>query len=253
MLRSVKALQGYTVRATDGDVGELKDLYFDDRSWTIRYLVVETGNWLKGRKVLVPPIAIGAPKWEIQVLPVRFTKTQVRNSPPIDVDKPVSHQLEEELHTHYGWTFHQISTRALAATQVIKKATEPGTEDIDLALRSVKEVLGYDIQATDGQIGYVADFVIDDEARTIRYIVVDTRGWLDWLPGKQVLLSPSWIHTVSWPERNVYVDLSKETVKDSPEFDPSAPVNREYELRLYDYYGRPKYWTQVQEEQEVRP
>jgi hypothetical protein len=106
-------------------------------------------------------------------------------------------------------------------------------------------VRGYDIQATDGKIGYVADFIADDENWAIHYIVVDTRGGLDWLPGSQVLVSPMWIQAVTWPERNVYVGLSRETVKDSPEFDPSVPVNREYEIRLYDYYGRPKYWMRV--------
>jgi len=249
MLRSVKALHGYAVRATDGDVGDLEDFYFDDRSWTVRYLVVETGNWLKGRRVLVSPIVTGMPKWERQALPVRLTKSQVRNSPPIDVDKPISRQMEQELHAYYGWPPYWVSTRALAAAQVIKKATGTEAEHIDLTLRSVEEVLGYNIQATDGNIGYVTDFIVDDEEWVIRYIVVDTRGWLDWLPGKQVLISPCWVHAVAWPERDVYVGLSREAVKNSPEFDPSESVNREYEIRLYDYYGRPKYWTRVQEEQ----
>jgi two-component sensor histidine kinase len=124
MLRSVNELQGYTVRATDGEVGWLRDLYFDDQSWTVRYLVIETGNWLKGRQVLIPPGVTGAPKWEKQTLPVGITKTQVKSSPHIDADKPVSRRMEEELHAHYGWPPYWISTRALAAVDVIEEATE---------------------------------------------------------------------------------------------------------------------------------
>jgi sporulation protein YlmC with PRC-barrel domain len=106
-------------------------------------------------------------------------------------------------------------------------------------LRSLEEVKGYHIQATDGKIGHVEDFIVDDESWEIRYLVVDTRKWLH---GKQVLLSPKWIQEIKWLESNVYVDLSREAVRNSPKYDPFSPVNREYEIRLYDYYGRPKYW-----------
>jgi hypothetical protein len=176
MLRSLKELQGYAVRATDGDVGWLRDFYFDDQSWTVRYLVVETGNWLKGRQALIPPIVGGAPKWEKQTLPVRITKAQVEGSPQIDADKPASRRMEEKLQAYYGWPPYWASTRALAAVDVINEAIE--TEDIDLSLRSAGEVRGYDIRATDGKIGYVADFIADDEDWSIRYIVVDVPDWI---------------------------------------------------------------------------
>jgi hypothetical protein len=226
---------------------------FDDQSWTVRYLVVETGNWLKGRQVLIPSVVVGAPKWEKQTLPVRITNAQVESSLQIDADKPVSRRMEEELQAHYGWPPYWVSTRALAAVDVINEAIE--TEDVDLTLRSADEVRGYDIQATDGKIGYVADIIADDEDWSIRYIVVDIPDWIyivadapDWIgwpPRKQVLVSPAWIHVVTWPERDIYVGLSRKAVKDSPEFDPSVPVNQEYEIRLYDYYGRPKHWMRV--------
>ena len=106
-------------------------------------------------------------------------------------------------------------------------------------LRSLEEVKGYHIQATDGKIGHVEDFIVDDESWEVRYLVVDTRKWLH---GKQVLLSPKWIKEINWLESNVHVDLSREAVRNSPQYDPFSPVNREYEIKLYDYYGRPKYW-----------
>jgi hypothetical protein len=108
-------------------------------------------------------------------------------------------------------------------------------------LRSTREVIGYHIQARDGEIGHVEDFIADDQTWAIQYMVVDTRNWL---PGRKVLIAPAWIEKVDWLERLVHVDLLRETIQNSPEFDPSAPVNRAYEVRLYDYYGRPKYWDQ---------
>lgn len=239
MLRSVKDLRGYKIRATDGEIGTVHDFYFDDQSWVIRYLVVDTGTWLMGRRVLISPLVLGSPKWETQALPVGLTRLQVESSPHMDLDKPVSRQMEESLHTHYGWPPYWSDTKALAA---VGRGGESETRGDDLHLRSVNEVIGYDIQARDGDVGHVEDFVADDETWIIRYMVVDTR---DWLPGKKVLVAPTWVDAVAWAERNVYVDLSKETVKDSPEFDPSAPINREYEIRLYDYYGRPKYWARI--------
>jgi hypothetical protein len=241
MLRSARDLRGYTIQAIDGPIGTVYDGYFDDQVWTIRYLVVETGSWLSGRRVLLSPVALDTPEWETKTLPVKLTQEQVKGSPPVDTDKPVSRQMEEQLHAHYGWPPYWVSTRALAAVQVVEQKYEDEAGE-DLTLRSVREVIGYDIRATDGKVGHVEDFVVDDGSWVMRYMVVDTR---DWLPGRKVLVAPAWIDAVTWPERDVYVGLSRETVKNSPEFDPSDPVNREYELRLYDYYGRPKYWTRV--------
>jgi hypothetical protein len=116
---------------------------------------------------------------------------------------------------------------------------ERDEQESDPHLRSTREVIGYHIQARDGEIGHVEDLIVEDEIWFIRYLVIDTRNWL---PGRKVLVAPAWAEQVNWVERRVYLDLSRETVKNSPEFDPSMPVNREYEVRLYDYYGRPKYW-----------
>jgi uncharacterized protein YrrD len=243
MFRSMKELVGYAIQAADGGIGKVHDFYFDDQSWAVRYLVIDTGGWLSSRKVLVTPVTLDVPRWESKEFLVRLTKEQVEKSPSINLDKPVSRQMEEDLHAYYGWQPYWRDARARAAVRVIERSMEDeDASSSGLTLRSVNEVIGYDIQASDGEIGHAADLIVDDEAWVIRYIVVDTH---DWLPGKKVLVSPSWARAVTWPERNIYVGLSKEMVKDSPEFDPSAPVNREYELRLYDYYGRPKYWTQV--------
>lgn len=252
MLRSVNELLGYTIRATDGDIGNVHDFYFDDQSWVIRYLVVETDNWLAGRSVLISPVALGLPEWQQQVLPVQLTQKQVKNSPSIDLDKPVSRQMEEKLHVYYGWLPYWKTGKPYLVEPREPGPLPLGTAELETSdnliehddphLRSVEEVTGYQVQARDGDIGQLEQLIADDEAWIVRYLVADTG---EWLANKRVLLSPKWIESLDWVEREVIVDLSQHMVENSPEFDPSAPVNREYEARLYDYYGRPRYWTEV--------
>lgn len=249
MLRSTKELRGYTIRALDGEIGKVHELYFDDLAWLVRYLVVDTGTWLSGRKVLLSPGVVGQPDWETQTLPVELTKKQVESSPEIGTNEPVSRQMEMDLHTYYGWTPYwrgglpELGLGAAAAAQMIAEAAQGEAEkqrQEDPHLRSTREVIGYHIQARDGEIGHIDDFVVDVGTWYVRYLVIDTRNWL---PGKKVLVAPAWVEEVNWASRSVSMDLKRETIKNSPEFDPSMPVNREYEVRLYDYYGRPKYWV----------
>lgn len=249
MRRSLKSLRGYTIVASDGEIGKIHEFLFDDHDWVLRYLVVDTGTWLPGRKVLLWPGVLGRPEWSAQALPVALTKSQVEDSPPIRVDEPVSRQKESDLHTYYGWPPYWrqrppmsgpesgATDAALAAAKAEMAAMEAGSPDPHL--RSSREVIGYHIEARDGEIGHVEDLIVNDDDWLIQYLVVDTRNWL---PGRKVLVSPTWAEEISWLERKVRVDLSKDTIENSPEFDPTEPVNRSYEERLYDYYGRPKYW-----------
>ncbi len=243
MLRSVQSMRHYALGAKDDEVGTVHDFLFDSETWKVRYLVADTGKWLPGRKVLIAATAVDKPNWEAQLIPIELTKEQVRNSPDIEVDKPVSRQKEIELHKYYGWIpYWGAGYGGVAPAPPPQPITEPAETEAkgDPNLRSCREVKGYHLHATEGEIGHVDDFIVDDEGWSVRYLVVDTRNWL---PGKDVLISPQWVGQISWEQREVYVDLTKETVKHSPTYDPSAPVNREYETRLYDYYGRPKYWV----------
>lgn len=258
MLRSMKALFGYTIRATDGEIGKVADFYFDDHTWTIRYLIVETGSWFSQHQVLLAPQALEQPRWSEQEMPVNLTKEEVENSPTIDLEKPVSRQHELALHEYYGWGpyWAPLSTPTIHTPTVYgpidpsvpprvarrprtDRPAEQQTVQTDPHLRSMEEVMGYDIQARDGEIGHVEDFISDDQRWRIQYLVVDTR---DWLPGKQVLLALEWIKDIDWVEHDVRVDLQRETIQNSPEYDPATPINRAYEGVLYDYYGRPAYW-----------
>lgn len=250
MLRSLNEISGYRILATDGDIGNVHDFFFDDEIWAIRYIVVDTGTWLPGRKVLLVPSAAKQPEWKNQTIPVRLTKEQVKESPEIDSEKPVSRQAEIELYKHFKLEPYWIITPPGATPPIPPKEEEEGREKqeetgvlegerVDPHLRSAKKVTGYHIQALDDEIGHVEEIIADDLDWFIRYIVVDTRNWL---PGRKVLVSPGWIDRVSWADSKVHVDLPRKLIKNSPEYDPSALVNRQYEERLYDYYGRPKYW-----------
>jgi hypothetical protein len=247
MLRSVSELEGYGVEALDGTIGSVKDFYFDDSRWTVRYVVVDTARFLPGRKVLVSPASCLEPDGRRQLLPVTLTKEQIRQSPDFDTAKPVSRQYETELIDYYQWPVYWGGPVELEAGGAARIGPSAGAasraalaeRQAETNLRSSHEMRGYRIEATDGEIGHVEDFVADTEGWNIRYAVVDTRNYL---PGRKVLISPDWIHEVSWAKRHVVVDLSRDEIKRSPEFDPYAAVNREYEVQLYDFYGRPKYW-----------
>ncbi len=236
MLRSLKEVLGYTIMATNDTLGSVSDFYFDDKLWTIRYLVIDTGTWLPGRQVLVSPHALSQPDWETRLFPVLLTREQIENSPSIEMDKPVSRQDEIALQEYYEWPTYWPTEEAPAAKAVtIQKEGDPH-------LRSTAEVVGYNIQARDGEIGHLEDFIVEDDNWIVQYMVVDTRNWL---PGKKVIVAPDWTTAIDAEGSNVYVDLTKETIENSPPYDPSVPVNREYEERLYDYYGRPRYWTKA--------
>ncbi len=247
MLRSVKEILNYVLQAEDGEIGRSKDFLFDDRFWAIRYMVADTRKWLPGRKVLVSPIALGYPDWIQKTFPVRLTKNQIKEAPGLAEDEPVSRQYEIKWMNYYDWPYYWSGIHPWGVTAYpgmlydrnVSEELISKTDSGDPHLRSADEVMGYHIQATDDLMGHVEDFLVDDETWIIRYLVIDTRNWL---PGKKVLMAPVWTETIDWVRRIVAVPMSREQVKESPEYDPSALVDREYEKRLYDYYDRPKYW-----------
>ena len=252
MLWSTKKFRGYHIHATDGNIGKVEDMLFDDRHWTYRHAVVDTGSWLPGRTVLLPPSSIGRPDSQNKVLPVSLTKKQVDDSPPLSTDEPVSRRHETKLYEFYGLEPYWVGGIAggefpppLSESEEFEKSQKPlksvGTAtEGDPDLRSCNEVIGYHIQATDGEIGHVSDLIVDDDGWIVRYIAVDTRNWM---PGREVLIAVNWVKKVSWEDSKVFVDLPLEKIADSPEWEPGSPVSREYEKSLYEYYSRPGYWV----------
>lgn len=248
MLRSTKELRGYKLAAADGPIGTVKDFLFDETHWTIRWMVADTGDWLPERKVLISPITLGEPDWHSQLFPVRLTKSEIEKSPGLSADEPVSREYETRWFKQYGYPEYWSGMNAWGGAMApgalfdrheqanqVGNPPETGTN----TLRSSDEVMGYHLHAQDGEVGHVEDFIVDSKPWTLRYMVVDTHNWL---PGRKVLIAPDWITTIQWEHRAVAVDLSREGVKGSPEYKPSEPINREYEARLFDYYGRPVYW-----------
>ena len=245
MLRQAKEFKNFKLRARDGDIGHATEFYFDDTYWTVRYLVADTGGWLRDRQVLISPYALNPIDASEQVLPVDLTKQQIEESPSLESDQPVSRQYEITYYNYYQWPYYGYGPYIWGASPFIAPNPEAsnGTgqreEDWDPHLRSTSDVSGHHLQALDGEIGHVEDFIIDDLTWTIRYLVVDTKNW--WV-GKHVLVSPQWIVRVSWDEAKVFANLSRGMIQRSPEYTPET-LNRDYETQLYQHYDLQGYWA----------
>jgi uncharacterized protein YrrD len=246
MLNKVKTVTGYKLDGFDGEIGRVKEFYFDDRYWTIRYLVADTGNWLTGRQVLISPHALVAVNKKEQNIEINLTRIQIEDSPSLDSDKPVSRQFEEAYYGYYEWPVYWDGPYLWGAFPYIERDREKwkqstrGGKAWDPHLRSTHEVNGYHIRAADGEIGHVDDFIIDDETWAIRYLIIDTRNWWS---GTKVLVSPQWIERVSWSESKVFVNLSRESIRQSPEYTEESLLTRDYETRLHRHYDRQGYWV----------
>jgi sporulation protein YlmC with PRC-barrel domain len=250
MLRSLKDLEQYNTTASDGAVGKVVNFLLDDEWWAIRYLVVETGHFFDGHEVLISPVSFGAINWSTWQFHLALTMERIKHSPAVETALPVSRQREREHFQYYGYPYYWGSSGVwgmapdpgsmMAGNPRQESARDNGTDDADIHLRSAKELRGYHIQGTDGVIGHVQDFIVDDVTWEVRYLVIDTSPW--WF-GRMVLVSPLWAGSVSWDRRKICLDLTRQQIKDCPPWNPDAGVNREYETCLYDYYGRPAYWN----------
>lgn len=274
MLRNLKDLETYTIRATDGDIGRVDDLYFDDDTWVVRYLVVDTGTWLSSRKVLISPIAIRHPDWRARTLTVSVSKEKVQDCPPIDTDKPVSRQNEAQYMGYYGYANYWGGSGIWGDGLYPYAMVEGGRDDAatrksrDRALeaylrferdrhrndnphlRSCAAVTGYHILASDGQIGHVSGFLIDDRTWAVRFLIIDTSNW--WL-GHKVLLAPEWISGVHWTDHTVSVDVDRAAIRGAPPYDPNLEWSEVLERDLYHHYHRDAHWdvSIVREPEEI--
>jgi len=250
MLWDASVINGYAIEASDGTIGTVNDLLFDDVGWFVRWLVVDTGTWLPGRKVLLPVSALGQPDQVRRLFPVKLTMQQVEDSPDVDTDQPVSRQIEAHVYDYYGWapywsggfmpTSNAIATPFVAPLFLGEaELPDPGgaviqADEADPHLRSIAAVTGYHIDATDGEIGHVEDFLVDDSTWRIHYINVDTQNW--W-PGVKVLISPRSVRGIGWSDRLMHLDVNREKVKAGPPYDPSITVDGAYDEKFLTYYG----------------
>jgi uncharacterized protein YrrD len=247
MLTKAKDLTGYTLNSRDGEIGKVKEFYFDDRHWVVRYLIADTGNWLESRRVLLSPYALLKVNMDEKQVSVDLTIKQIEDSPSLKTDTPVSKQFEESYYRYFGWPVYWNSSYAWGNYPIIhrdpekRQSTNSGGKAWNPNLRSTLSVQGYTIHALNGEIGHIKDYIINDETWAIRYIVVDTRNWL---PGKTVLISPKWIERVSWDDSKVFINLTCESIKEAPEYSEEALLTREYEDAMHKHYKREGYWTE---------
>ncbi|HWY32181.1 MAG TPA: PRC-barrel domain-containing protein [Candidatus Acidoferrum sp.] len=227
MLQSVKHLYGIRLAASDGDLGHVKDFYFNDQSWAVRYLVADTGNWLPGRQVLLSPHAFNGLHHDEKLLGVNLTREQIKNSPSIATHKPVSRQYEELYHRYYGWPYYWEGdglwggTRSLPVLELPPKfdpaqppaASGPKPVRADAHLRSTLAVTGYHLQATDGIVGHISDFLVDDKSWAIGELVIKVGHRFT---GKEVRIPAGQVAEISYDSSKVHVKLSTDAVERSP-------------------------------------
>ena len=233
MQQILTALLDLNVAAIDGDIGTVDDVLFEDATWTIRYLVVDTGKWIAGRKVLLSPVAVRDAAWGQRRLNVRLTRAQVKDSPDIDTDKPVSRQHERAYFDYYGYPYYWAGPLrwgpmpfppAQDPQNPDVRAPEPNVPNAEGErlpanphLRSAKTVIGYGIEAIDGAIGHVEDFVYSEEAWSIEALAIDTRNWL---PGRRVVVPIERVEAVRWEDRTAKVELTQDAVRQSAPLRP---------------------------------
>ena len=228
MRKNIDSMLGFSIMAIDGELGKVRDFYFDDENWTIRYMVVQTGSWLLGRKVLISFTSVKKVDFELSMFMVDLSCEQVRNSPDIDTEKPVCRQHEMELHEHYMLSPYWInssesvlgmSSYPFTDGEVFEdeedREEKPAASGEDQHLRSAKQVMGYLIHAVDGEIGHVKDFIVEINNWLITFFLVDTRNLLS---GRKILLSTEKIERIEWADSEVYVSISRGDIINSPEF-----------------------------------
>jgi uncharacterized protein YrrD len=203
MLRSLNTLIGSSIHARDGEMGTVSDYLFDDETWTVRYMVVETGSWLASRKVLISPTAVDQADWAKRSISVLLTKEQVQNSPHVDADLPVSRQQEVAMTQYYGWPAYG-SFNFVMLPSPPPEPQQPEEADGDPHLRSAQEVAGYGVAATDEELGHVDDFIIQDADWFIQFLAVAAGSRFG---GHKLLVPTRWIESVSWPDRQIVLSL----------------------------------------------
>jgi uncharacterized protein YrrD len=250
------------IAATDGEIGALAEVYFDDQDWLVRYLVVDTGGWLTGRRVLIAPAMADQPDWERKLLPVRMTREKIEKSPPTDFDRPIDETHQEELALYYGWPGYwglgmptavpyaylpmgAPSAVAMTASEAAAEAegANAQAEEVRTAkeltrntrLRSSRAVRGYGISTKLEAFGHVVDFVYDVASWHVRYFVIDPRNW--W-PGKHVLIPPTLVKTVDWVDERLHVRVTREQIAGAPRFEEGRPLTPQDEINIYEYYAQ---------------
>ncbi len=217
MLRNTKELYGTRLAAIDGDIGHVKDFYFDDKNWVVRYMVVDTGTWLTSRLVLLSPHSFGRLDLEAKVLEIKLTRAQIEGSPSIEAHKPVSRQYEIDFYRHYGWPAYwnggaMWGIGGYPMAEVPSKAEMEDRVHIhqrdDKHLQSVQALTGYGIQVINGpidSIGSVSGLIVDDRSWAVYDLLVDAGHWYS---ERSIQITTKQVVRISYDESKVFVTLT---------------------------------------------
>jgi len=236
-LRRLKDLGEFTLTGTDGEVGSLQQIFFDDRDWRIRYLIVRAGTWLLGREVLLIPELVTEIDDGGRRIQVAATCERIRQAPPVTAQLTVSRHYEQALHQHYGALPYWDDDLPTGVPAPVRPATIDSVVDepVNPYLRSSREVTGYSLSGVDGEVGEVRDFVIDAPGWHLRYLVIRTGGWLR---NRDILVACAWLEGIDWSAGRVATVLSRKAIESAPSYDTRRDIGRDYELALYKHYGR---------------
>jgi hypothetical protein len=233
------------LHAVDGEIGMVEALYFDDMNWVVRYLLVDSGDWLAGRRVLISPVAVGEVREDEKLIFIELTRRQVENSPPLDATQTVSRDYETAYYRHYDWPVYWEDDRCRVPRSTAAPQTQPSAGEAvnsryqESRLHRTSWLDGCLIVAHDGIIGRIRGAIVDTRYWVIRYLAIETQHEC---PGRYALVSPGWIERVSWGDHLMNIGLASTAIESAPDYDPCADISRDYEARLFRHYGRRAYW-----------
>jgi sporulation protein YlmC with PRC-barrel domain len=214
----VNQLFKFSLGATDGEIGKIKDIYFDDQSWTLRYLVAETGNWLFQRKVLIAPLAVQRSGLENEILDVNLTKEQVKDSPDIDTELPVSLQQESSLFDHYAWPSFGRAGMGWPTTGVLKGTSAlinklEAKEEFDPHLRSFNHVSKYEVYSSSVHVGMVKDLILDLSDWSIPFLLMENIVNNN---SEQIMIASDKVSAIDWETSRISLSLTKYEINTAP-------------------------------------
>lgn len=260
MLRKMSSLKGFKVQGLGDELGKLTDFYFDQHHFILRYLVIDTGNWLNSNKMLVSTTALEDIDYQSREILINLSAEELEDGPELNCNKPISKLMEEKLTNHFNWPVYwlnpypsggptvqsgtQMREKLLNFRKLTDQEKQNQEKEIESNLRSFNEIKGYHIQAEDKEFGHLKDLFFDEENWIIRYLLIDTRNIL---PGKDVLIAPEWLQNISWNNQKLYLNKPKTEIKNAPEYIEGKSdhlVNPSYEEKLYNHYEEIKYWQQ---------
>ncbi len=233
MFWNASAIKGYTVFATDGDVGHVVDILIDDVAWTVRWLEVETGNWLNRHTVCLPLWALNPPDPKTHILTVALNRAQIGSSPEADGDGNLSQDHEAKISEHYA-SLCPLYAQCEPASQGEKVLIRPAQVGPSQNLVSLNGLRNSTVDASDGEIGHVESLLVDTRTWTIKYLVVHTS---DWWADKKVLILPDTIERIDYVRGRIDLRVTREKVRGSPDFVAEETIDGAFDEQFHIYYG----------------